>query len=331
MDEINEPSFGPWTSRGRIFNLPHDVHPVLLAYRADIVEEAGIDISQIETWEDYFLTMKPLMADNDGDGRPDRYLLNIWDTKGFMLPLIQQAGGQLFDEQGNATFDSPINIKTMATIITWVAGPNRIGMEMNSSTASDYQIMLSGAIVGFFMPDWLIGNLQQKVPQLAGKLKVMPLPAWEPGGRRTTVMGGSGLGFPKASPNFEIAWELGKSLYLSEELAINLFKTASIITPVKRFWNNPIYDRPDPYFSEQAIGRMLIEQAPHVPKRTSSPYNDLASKYLINAAGNIKQYAIRNNKFTVEELLPETTRQMKEAQKHVETQMYRNVFLHKPE
>jgi arabinosaccharide transport system substrate-binding protein len=327
LDEINGPSFGPWTNRGRIFALPHDVHPVLLAYRSDIVEEAGIDVSQIETWEDYFRTMKPLMADKDGDGRPDRYLLNVWDTTGFTIPLIQQAGGRLFDEKGKVTMASDINSKTLATIVTWVSGPNRVGMEMNSSTASDYQIMLSGAIVGFFMPDWLIGNLQQKVPQLAGKLKVIPLPAWKPGGRRTTVMGGSGLGFPKASPHFESAWKLGKGLYLSEEIAIHLFETASIITPVKRFWDNPIYDRPDPFFSWQPIGRMLIEQAPDVPTRTSSPYLELATKHLVNAAGNLKRYAIRHNKFTVEELLPEAKRQLEIAQGHVERQMSRNIFL----
>ncbi len=332
MDEINGPSFGPWTNRGRIFGIPHDVHPVLLAYRSDIVEDAGIDVSQIETWDDYFRIMKPLMKDNDGDGRPDRYLINVWDTiGGYLLLLMEQADGQLFDEEGNATIDSPINIKTMATMITWIAGPNRVGLEMKSNYASDYQLMLDGTIVGFFMPDWLIGKLRQNVPGLAGKLKVMPLPAWTPGGRRTAVTGGSVLGFPKASPNFEIAWKLGKQLYLSEELAVNLFETASIITPVKRFWDNPIFDQPEPFLSGQAVGRMLIEQAPDVPTRTSSPYLDLATKHLVNAAGNIKQYAIRNNKFTVEELLPETKRQMQIAQKHVETQMYRNVFLNKPQ
>ncbi len=50
MEQINPPSFSPWTSRGRIFGLPHDVHPVMLGYRADLVEAAGIDVSQIETW-----------------------------------------------------------------------------------------------------------------------------------------------------------------------------------------------------------------------------------------------------------------------------------------
>ena len=68
FEQINAPSFGPWTTRGHVFGLPHDVHPVMLAYRSDIVEAAGIDVRQIETWEDYVRVMSPLMKDV-GPGR----------------------------------------------------------------------------------------------------------------------------------------------------------------------------------------------------------------------------------------------------------------------
>jgi len=53
-ERFNAPSFSPHTSRGRIFGLPHDVHPTVLAYRADLVEEAGVDVSEIETWKEPF-------------------------------------------------------------------------------------------------------------------------------------------------------------------------------------------------------------------------------------------------------------------------------------
>jgi arabinosaccharide transport system substrate-binding protein len=65
MDALNAPSFAPWTSRGRIFGIPHDVHPMLLVYRADIVEEAGIDLSRVETWEEFF----------PGSARPEKHHL----------------------------------------------------------------------------------------------------------------------------------------------------------------------------------------------------------------------------------------------------------------
>src|ERR687886_1944245 len=86
--QINAPSFAPWTSRGRIFGLPHDVHPVLLAYRADLVEAAGIDVSAIETWDDFVRLLQPLVRDTDGDGYPDHYLLNIWETNPELLESL---------------------------------------------------------------------------------------------------------------------------------------------------------------------------------------------------------------------------------------------------
>ena len=44
LDErMVESRFSIWSSRGRIFALPHDVHPVALAYRRDIIEELGIE------------------------------------------------------------------------------------------------------------------------------------------------------------------------------------------------------------------------------------------------------------------------------------------------
>ncbi len=74
LERINTPSFSPWSSRGRVFGLPHDVHPVMLGYRADIVEAAGIDVSKIETWDDFERIMRPLQL--------KLRLWNKWQKKG---------------------------------------------------------------------------------------------------------------------------------------------------------------------------------------------------------------------------------------------------------
>ena len=52
-DKMVHARFAPYTNRGRIFGLPHDVHPVQLAYRRDLVEAAGVDVSKIQTWDDF--------------------------------------------------------------------------------------------------------------------------------------------------------------------------------------------------------------------------------------------------------------------------------------
>src|SRR4051812_49063829 len=65
---VVEARFAPWLARGRLYALPHDVHPVMLAYRRDLVEQLGIDVSQLQTWEDFVTMGRQITQDLDGDG-----------------------------------------------------------------------------------------------------------------------------------------------------------------------------------------------------------------------------------------------------------------------
>ena len=119
LETINRPSFAPWTSRGRIYGIPHDVHPMLLCYRADIIEGAGIDMSKIETWEDFARELRPLMHDLDGDGRPDRFLLagetglDLKSLQRWQRPRLPIGGGDLIAMGLEA---GPIVARTMQAI-----------------------------------------------------------------------------------------------------------------------------------------------------------------------------------------------------------------------
>jgi arabinosaccharide transport system substrate-binding protein len=137
LEQINAPSYSPWTSRGRIFGLPHDVHPLLLAYRADMVEAAGIDVSGVQTWDDLARVLRPMIRDLDGDGQPDRYAINYWHTNMDQTEtLILQAGGAYFDDQGRAVVDSDTNAEVAAQLVCWCTGPNRIAIDAPEFTAS---------------------------------------------------------------------------------------------------------------------------------------------------------------------------------------------------
>src|SRR5919109_666963 len=327
-EQINAPSFAPWTSRGRIFGLPHDVHPVLLAYRADIVEAAGIDVGAIGTWDDFVRVLRPLVRDLDGNGYPDRYLLNIWETNPELIEsLILQAGGALFDAQEQLVMHSEINARVLATVVSWTTGPNRIAVNAPEFDAAGNKMRLDGTVLFSLMPDWLTSAWRQDLPQLAGKVKLMPLPAWEQGGRRTTVMGGTMLGIPKRVQDFDSAWRYAKNLYLSPDLARALFRTTGIISPVKRHWTDPVYDEPSAYFAGQRYGQLYIAAAPDVPARTSSPYNALAQIKMAESALALKAYALHSGAYTVAELVPEASRLLAQAEAQVREQMQRNVFL----
>lgn len=325
--QINAPSLAPWTTHGRIFGLPHDVHPVLLAYRADLVEAAGIRVEDIETWDDFARIMAPLMADKDRDGYPDRYLLGVWETNPASIEiLILQAGGEFFDQNFKSVINSETNARVISGIVSWIAGPKRIGANAPNFDAEGNHLFLSGGVVCCLMPDWLAGVWMQDLPGLKGKVKLMPLPAWEKGGRRTSVAGGTMLSIPERSTDVENSWDFAKRLYLSRDLAETLFKNSSIITPIKTHWNNPVYDKPNPYFCGQANGRLFINEAPNVPIRTSSPFRPAAIQAVTDAIIRLKQRAEAQSIYTPSALLPFAREELKRAEAEVRSQMDRNFF-----
>lgn len=327
LDElIVENSFAPWTHNGRIYGLPHDVHPVLLAYRADIIEAAGIDLSQVETWDDYFEALRPLMQDRDGDGHPDHAALSFRLSSGDIENFLLQAGGGLIDVNGEPMLTSPINARVLAHLVIWSSGPAPVTIEAPEFSNSGNSLRLQGRVLGSLMPDWLAGVWKSDLPQLGGKLKLMPLPAWEKGGRRTTVMGGTMLGIPKANDRFGESWKAAKTLYLSEETAVQQFLTTNIITPVKQFWDLPVFSQPDPYFSGQASGQLFIAQAPQTPPRHPSPYLQMARSRVGEAALALRQYARDQDAWTVEALRPVAEELLEQQQARVVREMSRNHF-----
>ncbi|MEE9403893.1 MAG: extracellular solute-binding protein [Algisphaera sp.] len=335
-DSLNTPSFGPWMSRGRIFGLPHDVHPVMLAYRADLVEAAGIDVSAIETWDDFERLMAPLKTDLDGDGAIDRWLLNNWYTNQNVLEaLILQADGGTFDASDNLLVASEANAKVLARTVHWTHGPSRIAVDAPEFSPSGNQMKLEGRVIASIMPDWLAGIWMNDLPQLRGKVKLMPLPAWEPGGRRTSVRGGTMIGIPKAvqekgPDRFEAAWDVAKHLYLSKDLARELFESNAIISPVKAFWSLDFYHQPNTYFSGQQIGTRYLELAPHVPFRSSNTYHVFAMNRIGQALVRLRKKAEKENITDLDSLAQAAQELLVLAEQEVIEEMSYNVFLASP-
>lgn len=327
LTQLNEPSLSPWSVDGRVFGLPHDVHPVMLAYRADITEAAGIDLTLAETWEEYFRMLRPLMEDKDNDARPDHTPLSFWYTNQDLIEtLMLQGDGQLFTPSGQPVIANERNAFLLATIVSWCVGPDRVAIDINEWSASGHQEKVDGLAIGYIAPDWMCSIWKMHVPGLKGKLKLMPLPAFEPGGRRTSVRGGTMLGIPKTTQQFDRAWDYAKLLYTSPEVARQLYREVDIISPVRSLWDDPVYNEPDPYFMNQRKGRMYIELAPEIPLRPSSPYNKQAAIDVRDAALNLAEYANRNSVYNAEDLIPEAIRLLDRVQARVEQRMSRNAF-----
>ena len=143
-----------WSTRGRVYALPHDVHPVMLAYRRDLVEAFGIDVSKLTTWDKFVEVGRQVSRDLDGDGIVDRYMLDMrYDGNWALQVLMFQRGGQVFDPQGEVAFATEDNAQLIRWYIEQTRGPHKIGYECGWGQPV-VKAMTDGLVLFHWAPDW---------------------------------------------------------------------------------------------------------------------------------------------------------------------------------
>ncbi len=326
-ERFNPPSFAPWTVRDRIYGLPMDVHPVMLAYRADLYEAAGIPIEEARTWDEFMEMSLPLIGDLTGNGVQDRFVLELPESDGNIAAmLILQAGGDLFDERDRPALSGPVSVEVMTSLVYWSSRNPSLTVDIPLFTGSGERLRGEGIVLAWLVPDWRAGRTMRNIPVLSGRMKLMPLPPWEEGGLRTSVWGGTMIGFTRTSPNYENAWRFGMDIIFNREVARNMWREMMIISPIVEFWDDAVYDEPMAYYSDQAIGRLLIEMAGDVPYRSSSVYYSLAVTELANALNRLNREARRMGSPDRGTIRAMVERELAVAQDNVLRIVARNIF-----
>jgi len=301
-ERIVKSRFAPYTSRrvvngvatDHIFGLPHDVHPVLLAYRRDIFQAHGIDAEKLTTWDEFLRVGRGLMKELNASSPPgqiDHYLIGLSDTdSGDLEVLLFQRDGGYFHPDGTISLDDDVAVKTMCWYVPLVVGPERVGYPVGWNWEVTEKFLQTDFLLCFLMPDWFSGFFQKQAKSGAGKLALMPLPAVKPGGRRTSTRGGTMLGFTKKSKQFELAWQLGLELYFDVDSRAEQFQETNILPPLRAAWKHPALAQPNPYWSNQPLGQLYAAQADDTPPQYTSPYIQLAKEKMSEAICDCVDY-----------------------------------------
>lgn len=315
--------FSGFSSRGHIFALPHDVHPLMLAYRKDLVEQLGIDVSKLTTWDDFVRVGREVTKDNNGDGMTDRYMIDLPDdaATGVQIMMLQR-GISLFDDMGKVAFDNPTTIDTICWYVRQTEGPTRISF--NCKWGQNLARCITDGLCLFYLcPDWRSRQFQVDIPAMSGKLALMPLPAWSDSQRRTSTWGATGLAITKACKNKDLAWELAMSLYYDVHELGPRFQATNILPPLKEAWSTDAYAEPREFFGGQPIGRLYADLAPSVPADYANPYTQLAQNKLRDAYLNTKLYYRANGEAGMTDYCRQ---QIHDAAADVRQAQARNVF-----
>lgn len=316
-DRMVQARFAPYTSRGRIFGLPHDVHPVMIAYNREAFEKLNIDVNSIQTWDDFVRVGRQITEPGN------RYLIELSDTSPTNLEVcLFQRGGGYFTPEGTCILDNQVAIDTMRWYIPLVAGTKKIGNNIGGG-----QILTKAVEDGYLLcliaPDWRTKNFEDILARMSGKMALMPFPAVSSGASRTSTWGGTMLGITKKSKNQEVAWKLARHLYLDKtELGLR-FEETNILPALREAWNEPVYQKPRPYWSNQKLGALYAEFAPQIPYQYTSPFIRVAKEKLGEALASCVEYYNVNGEKGFDEYVAQ---RMKQSADEVRRLMSRNPF-----
>jgi multiple sugar transport system substrate-binding protein/lactose/L-arabinose transport system substrate-binding protein len=257
-DEFVSGKWGPLTKDGGVYALPWDIGPVGTFYRRDVLNEHDIDVSNVETWDQYIEEGKKLPDDT--------YLLNLPsnDYDGLWRMMYRQIGGQPFTQSGAVNIHSDKSLQ-VARILKKIRDSG-VANDLPSWSSSWFTAFSKGTTASLTAGAWMEGTLKAELGKTSGKWGVFKPPAIESGGPRATNWGGSNLTIPEQvdEPTARRAWDYMAYALGKKENQIQMYKEYGIFPALKPAYESDAFDQPHEFLDGQSAGRMFAEIAPNI-------------------------------------------------------------------
>lgn len=253
-----EERFNLYEKDGNYYGIDYHVGATVMYYNQEIMDEAGVDIDSIVTWDDYVEAGKQVVE------KTGKSMTTIETTEQFSLfPLISQRGSNYFDENGEVIMDNDVNVETLQFLQDMIYKDEIAVAAPGGFHHSEeyYGFMNDGGAASLMMPIWYMGRFIDYMPDLEGKMQIRPLPVWEEGGNRTAGIGGTGTVVTNQSESTDLAKEFLAYTKLTEEANVKLWTVLGFDPPRFDVWDNEEMQADNKYYSyfHEGIFDMLSE------------------------------------------------------------------------
>jgi arabinosaccharide transport system substrate-binding protein len=272
-DDINDvykpAATDPWSWKGEIYGVGNELNTVVMAYRRDILEEAGVKLP-FQTWDD-------VIAAGQEISTGDRKMFAIHDISfGDHYMLMQEAGTAYFDANGNYNGDDPRSVEAMQFLHDLVYKHKIAGLapaEANDTWAPPQYMAAFRAekFIATWGPPWHLSFFIDQVPDQSGKWDVQELPTGLGESRPTANYGGTGQAITEQSGNPEASWDLIRAANLTKPGVLFDFKERTAYPAYKPAYEDPALAEPSDYFGDVKIGQLYSDIADDLPTFRQSP------------------------------------------------------------
>lgn len=248
------------------FGMPWDTGPVVMFYRRDYYENAGVSPDDIETWAD-FITVGEQVMEANPDVVMTQATLN--SAVEFFEMIGNENGCTYFSEDGNSiTLASPECAQALDAI--------RDMYDAGILTAADWggklQAAAAGIVATHMFGGWYEGSLRNNVPEdQAGLWGVYRMPSVNAGGPRAANFGGSAYVIPTASEDPELAFEFLRYALGTSEGQVRMLQEQGLVPSLISALDHPYVQEPIPFWGDQAVWATVLETLPQIAQVRGTP------------------------------------------------------------
>ena len=273
------------TIDGVHYGAPVDNGTAIMAYRVDLLEQAGYTIDDMKgiTWEK-FLEVGKAVYEKTG-----KALLSM-DGSGNDLPyMMLQAEGVSLWKDGKPFIVGNEKLRRVVELLIEMEKEHVLILANSWSGYTDETIQ-QDQVAGVLNGNWIIPTMTQ-VTDNAGKWQITTMPTLD-GGEGYATNGGSSLYITGNCKNVDLAKKfLAYTFGGSKETYDNALRTGGVVTCCISAGQSDVYGEGVPFFNNQPIYKEITEMGAKIIPVEESPFHYVLRGYLGVAMQQIKDGA----------------------------------------
>lgn len=256
-------------ANGRVYAMPWDSGPVMMFYRRDFYENAGVDSATITTWADFIDAGRKVAEANAGVVMAQADING--DTE-FFLMIGNENGCEYFSPDASAiTVNSSACAETLQTIGDMLDA----GVVTGANWGEKIQSMVGGTVATQMYGGWYEGTVRLNATEQAGLWGVYRMPSVTAGGPRAANFGGSALAIAASSENKDVAYAYLMHTLGTVEGQITMLREYGLVPSLLAALDDPYVQEPQGFWGGQQVWvETLATLDDVVPSRGTPFYGD---------------------------------------------------------
>lgn len=251
---------------GKAFAMPWDSGPVMMFYRRDFYDKAGVDPASIKTWDDFIAAGKKIMEANPGVVMAQA---NFAGETEWLRMMAQESSCGFFDHaDGSVSINQPGCVAALEKLKEMKIA----GLITSADWGGKLQTITAGGVATAMYGAWYEGSIRSNAPDQAKKWGVYRMPSMTADGPRAANFGGSSLAIPNASDNKAAAYAFVKYALQTNDGQVVQLKNQGLVPSLLSALEDPFVKEPQAYWNDQAVWAEVLATLPDVPADRATSY-----------------------------------------------------------